>query len=271
MPSVTMMDGMRPKVTSRPLTAPASAPTATPASRGRRRPPVLVATAPAATAQRPIIEPVEMSISPHRITWLTARAMVPSTATDTTMDSKLGPLRNLSLLSEKAANRTARNTRAGASGRSMNLRKVSPREPPRSSLGARASLIPYLLPRVIGSGAIPSSGGRGHHLLLVGIAPPELAGDVAFPHDHDPVRHREDLLQLGRYEQDGLALLGQVGYEAVDLRLGSHVDAPGGLIEEQDGRLAGQRFGQDHLLLVATREQDSQVRQLCSPDRELLG
>src|SRR5215207_6090964 len=262
-----MMDGMRPTVTSRPLRAPASAPTATPASRGRTSPPVLVATAPAATAHRPIIEPVEMSISPLRITWLTARAMVPSTATDTTMDSKLGPLRNLSLLSEKATNRTARNTRAGASGRSINLRKASPR----CSAGARASLIPCLLPGIIGSGAIPSSGGRGHHLLLVGLAPPELAGDVAFPHDHDTVRHREDLLQLGRDEQDGLALLGQVVYEAVDLRLGSHVDAPGGLVEEQDGRLAGQRFGQDHLLLVATREPARRVRQLRSPDRELLG
>src|SRR5215203_4093248 len=269
-----MIDGMRPRVTSRPLIAPQRAPTATPVSRGRIRPPVLMATAPAATAQRPSIEPVEMSISPHRITWLTARAMVPSTATETRIDSRLGPLRNLSLLSEKASARTARNTRAGASGRSINLRKVSLRELPRSSagVGARTSLIfGCLLSGTVGGRSVCTSGSCGHHLLLVGLAPPELPSDVSLPHHHDSVRHREDLLELRGDEQYGLASLGQVVYEAVDLRLGSHVDAPGGLVEEQDGRPAGQRFGQDHLLLVATREPAHRVRQLCSPDRELLG
>src|SRR5918997_256088 len=239
MPSVTIMEGIRPRVTSTPLTAPASAPTTTPASSGRIRPPVLVATAPAATAQRPIIEPVEMSISPHRITWFTARAMVPNTATETTIDSKLVPLRNLSLLSEKATTSTARNTRAGASGRSINLRSMSPGEVPRCSagVGARASLIAHLLPGVIGSGAIPSSGGRGHHVLLRGFFPIELSGDVSLPHDQDSIRHREDLLQLGRDEQNGLPLLGEVVYETVDLRLGTDVDAPGRLVEEHNGRL----------------------------------
>src|SRR3712207_459882 len=202
MPSVTMMDGMRPAVTSRPLTAPASAPAATPASRGRIRPPVFVATAPAATAQRPIIEPVEMSISPHRTTWLTAKAMVPSTATEITMDSKLEPLRNLSLLSEKATTSTARNTRAGASGRTINLRKASPGEVPRCSAGALASLIVHLLSCIVGGRSLLSSGGRGHHLLLVSLVPPEFAGDPALPHDHDSIGHREDLLQLGGDEQD---------------------------------------------------------------------
>src|SRR5919202_2225923 len=197
-----MMEGMRPTVTSRPLTDPHRAPTAMPASRGRIRPPLLIATAPAATAHRPIIEPVEMSISPHRITWLTARAMTPSTATESTMDSKLAPLRNLSLMSEKTTISAARKTRAGASGRTMNLRKASPAEVPRCSAGALASLIDRLLSRVLGSGAVPSSRRRGHHTLLSGLLPFELSRDPALPHDHYAVRHREDLLQLGRDEQD---------------------------------------------------------------------
>src|SRR5215210_2706364 len=230
-PSVTMMEGMRPAVTSRPLIAPQRAPTATPASRGRIKPPAFRATVPAATAHRPIIDPVEISISPHSTTWLTASAMIPSTATEITMDSKLEPLRNLSLLNENAATSTARNTRAGASGLTINLRKASPGEVPRWSVGARASLIAHLLPGVVGSGAVPSAGGRSHHVLLRSFFPFELAGDPAFPHDHDSVGHREDLLQLGRDEQDSFALLGQVVNEAVDLRLGSHVDTPRRLVE----------------------------------------
>src|SRR5215204_541994 len=193
MPSVTIMDGMRPAVTSRPFIAPQRAPTATAASRGRIRPPVLKATAPAATAQRPIIEPVEMSISPHSTTWLTASAMIPSTATEITMDSKLVPLRNLSLLREKAATSTARNTRAGASGRTINLRRTSPRETLRPSVGARASLIfgRLLSGPVKGRPTFPS-GGRGHHVLLGGYLPFEFPSDAALPHNQDAVGHREN-------------------------------------------------------------------------------
>src|SRR5829696_13973 len=271
MPSVTMIDGMRPAVTSTPLIAPQRAPTATPASRGRIRPPVLKATAPAATAHRPIIEPVEMSISPHSMTWLTASAMIPSTATEIPMDSKLDPLRNLSLLSEKATTSTARNTRAGASGRTINLRKASPEEVPRCSAGARASVIAHTLSRVIGSRAISSSGGRGHHVLLRGFFSLELTGDAALSHDHDPVGHREDFFQLRGNEEAGFTLHGEVVYEAVDLRLCSHVDTSCRLIEEQDGRLAGQRFRQDHLLLVATRETADRLGHLGPPNREVLG
>ena len=68
MPSVTMMEGMRPSVTREPLIAPHRAPTATAAASGTRNPPTLCAAAPPATAHRPSIEPVEMSISPHSTT-----------------------------------------------------------------------------------------------------------------------------------------------------------------------------------------------------------
>src|SRR5918997_167072 len=193
MPSVTIIDGMRPRVTSTPLTAPASAPTATPASRGRIRPPVLVATAPAATAHRPIIEPVEMSISPHRITWLTASAMVPSTATEITMASRFVALRNSSLLSENAASRTARKTSAGASGRTSHRRHTAPEVSRCAVVGAPTSLIAGpLSPCLVVP--VPAPGSRGHHVLLRSFAALELAANPALAHYHDPVGHREDLL-----------------------------------------------------------------------------
>jgi len=53
MPSVTIMEGMRPSVTRVPLIAPHRAPTATAASSGNTNPPTLVATAPPATPDGP--------------------------------------------------------------------------------------------------------------------------------------------------------------------------------------------------------------------------
>src|SRR5215210_6062586 len=137
-----------------------------------------------------------MSISPHSMTWLTASAMVPSTATETRIASRLVALRNLSLASVNAATSTARNSKAGASGRTIHRRRA----PPEASLSAvaRASLISgCLLSGAVGGLPIPTSRGRGHHLLLARLTPPELARHPALPHDHDPIRHREDLLQLG--------------------------------------------------------------------------
>src|SRR5918992_114829 len=176
MPKVAMMAGMPPRGTSAPLGAPARAPTATPVRSGRRIPPDESATAPAAIAQRPSIEPVEMSISPHSMTWLTARAMTPSTATESTIDSRLEAVRNMSLASVKATRRTARNARAGASGRTRNLLAAAPPALPRS---ARASLIAGLL-----SGSFASPGGGGHDPLLRRSAL-ELSGDAAFAHYQD--------------------------------------------------------------------------------------
>src|SRR5215218_2211290 len=264
MPSVTMMAGMRPSVTSAPLSAPASPPTATPAKSGSRRPPVESETAPAAIAHRPSIEPVEMSISPHSITWLTARATTPSTATESTIDSRLEAVRNRSLASVKATRRMARNASAGASGRTRNLRSTA--SPAPRSADARASLIAGLL-----SGPLAAPGGGGHDPLLRGSFSIELSGDAALAHNQDPVGHGKDLLQLTGYEQYGLSLLGQVVHETVDLRLGAHVDPAGRLVEQQDGRFSGQRLGDYHFLLVAAREPGYGVRHPGAPDGELLG
>src|SRR5215210_1001449 len=244
------MEGMRPSVTKSPLTAPARAPTATPARSGKKSPPALVATAPEVTAHSPSIEPVEMSISPQRITWLTASAMTPSTAIEVRMDSRLPTCKNRSFASVNAATSTTRKIRAGASGRARNLRNTVP---PAPRLPAPASLIArHLLTWTVR--ARPASGGRGHDILLGGLPTPELAADAALAHHQDAVGHREDFLELRGDEQDGLAFLRQVIHETVDLGLSPDINAPRGLIEQQDPWFAGQRLCHDDLLLISARE-----------------
>ena len=57
---------------------------------------------------------------------------------------------------------------------------------------------------------------------------------AAVAHDHDAVREAQDLLELGGDEDHRHALRGQVGDQALDLRLGADVDAAGGLVEDQE-------------------------------------
>ena len=63
-----------------------------------------------------------------------------------------------------------------------------------------------------------------------------------------------DLGQLRGEDQDGLALLGQLADDAVDLALGAHVDAAGRLVQHQQVGVREQALGEDHLLLVAAGE-----------------
>src|SRR5918994_2094893 len=206
---------------------------------------------------RPSVTRVPL-IAPQRTTWFTARAMTPSTATEVRMDSKLGTLRNLSLSTEKATTSKTRKASAGVSGRPRYRRnRASPSAP-----ATRASLILGNLPP-------GGAGSRGHHVLLGRISPRELARDTALAHHQHAVGHREYLLQLGGDQQDRLALLRQVVHEAVDLRLRPDVDAPRGLIQQQDVRLAGERLGDDDLLLVAPREPVHRRGDLSAPYGQL--
>src|ERR671915_1812480 len=187
--------------------------------------------------------------------------MTPSTATEVRMDSRLGTLRNLSLSTEKATMSKARKASAGVSGRPRYRRnRASPSAPATRAL---ASLI-------LGDLLLGSAGSRGHHALLGRLTARELARDAALPHHQHAVGHREYLLQLRGDQQDRLALLRQVVHEAVDLRLRPDVDAPRGLIQQQDVRLAGERLGDDDLLLVAPREPVHGRGDLSAPYGQLL-
>ena len=68
---------------------------------------------------------------------------------------------------------------------------------------------------------------------------------------HTAIRDLLYLRYLQGVDQDGLALLGQLQDQLVDLRLGAHVNTLGGVIHDKDIRLSGEPPAQDHLLLVA--------------------
>ena len=50
--------------------------------------------------------------------------------------------------------------------------------------------------------------------------------------------------------------VGQLAQDAVDLRLGPHVDAAGGLQQDQGLAVGEQRAADQHLLLVAAAQED---------------
>lgn len=72
--------------------------------------------------------------------------------------------------------------------------------------------------------------------------------------DDDAVGALDEFLDVGGDEQDGEAFAGEVVDEALDLGLGADVDAPGGLVEQQDLGLQAEPAGQQDLLLVAAGE-----------------
>ena len=93
-----------------------------------------------------------------------------------------------------------------------------------------------------------------HHGFGCGVRSIELGGDSAFVHDEDPVGHAEHLGELRRDHQDRDAAPREVGEESVHLGLGAHVDAAGGLVDDEELRLGREPLGEHDLLLVAARE-----------------
>ena len=94
-------------------------------------------------------------------------------------------------------------------------------------------------------------GGGVHDVLRGGLGARDVGGDAALTDDEHAVGHAEDLGELGADHQDGEALTGEVGEQAVHLGLGADVDAARGLVDDQQLGLGGQPLGDDHLLLVA--------------------
>ena len=93
-----------------------------------------------------------------------------------------------------------------------------------------------------------------HDLLLRRLGPVELADEGASVHDTDAVADPEQLRHFRRYHNDGLAGIGQVVDDAVNLIFGADVDTTGRLVQDEDVRIGEQPFRQHHLLLVAARQ-----------------
>src|SRR6476661_4094376 len=77
---------------------------------------------------------------------------------------------------------------------------------------------------------------------------------AAVAHHDEPVAEPQHLLELGGDEDHRHALGRELGDLGLDLRLGADVDAARGLVEDEDLGLRDQPAGQEHLLLVATRQ-----------------
>ena len=86
--------------------------------------------------------------------------------------------------------------------------------------------------------------------------------------DQHPVHQLEVLVDLGRQHDDGQPGGGQLAQQRVDVALGADVDAAGGVVEQQHRRVAGERAGDDHLLLVAAGQRGDRVGVAAEPDLE---
>src|SRR5207237_9337316 len=93
--------------------------------------------------------------------------------------------------------------------------------------------------------------GHGHAELLLGRGRRELAHDLAFDHDEDPVGQRDNLLELERDEQDSSTLVSLLDQAAVDELDRPDVESPRRLGRHQGARIPVDLPGEDDLLLVA--------------------
>ena len=175
------------------------------------------------TPVRPITEPIDRSIPPVMMTNEMPMAKMPSIETWRVVLSTLEAPRKSWLVAQRPRHRSTRATNIPSS-----------RLMPPSLLGAAGHEL---------RDALGGEAGAGQD-----------ARDPPLAHHHHPVAHAEHLFHLGADHQDREALRGQGRHVAVDLRLGPHVDAPRGLVEDQHPGLHGQPLAQHDLLLVAARE-----------------
>ena len=83
--------------------------------------------------------------------------------------------------------------------------------------------------------------------------------DLAVPHHRDAVGDVDQLRQVARIEEDGVALGGELAHQLEDLALGADIDAARRVVEEEDARLGEQHLAEDHLLLVAARKRAGEL------------
>ena len=96
------------------------------------------------------------------------------------------------------------------------------------------------------------------------------AGDPALVHDRDPVRERVDLVQFGRDDEHGHAVVALLHDAAVHELDRAHVQAPGRLAGHQHLVLPAEFPGQDDLLLVAAGQRAHRRVRRLGADVELL-
>ena len=89
---------------------------------------------------------------------------------------------------------------------------------------------------------------------VICIAVGNLTYDLSLPHNQYPLTDSHDLGELAGDKDDRYPPGGQLADDAVDLAFGSHIDAPGGFVQDQNLWIDGQPARQKHLLLVSPRK-----------------
>ena len=90
--------------------------------------------------------------------------------------------------------------------------------------------------------------------FLSAVRPSHGRDELAAVDDRDPVGQLEDLVELGRHEQDrgpGVALGDRLLVDELDA---ADVEAAGRLVEDEQLQVAAELAGDDDLLLVAARQ-----------------
>src|ERR1700733_1388429 len=87
--------------------------------------------------------------------------------------------------------------------------------------------------------------------------------------DHRAVADLRHLLEIRRYDDDRRSSLKRDVEQTIDFGLGPDVDAGGRVLEDVDFRVKVQPAPDDHLLLVAARQELDWQRRIVRPQSDL--
>ena len=108
--------------------------------------------------------------------------------------------------------------------------------------------------RGLAAGSLPPVAISSPTSSLFAVRPSRIGHDLASIHDGDPVGQLQDLVELGRDEQDGGAGVALGDRLAVDELDAADVQAARRLIEDEQLQVAAELARHDDLLLVAARQ-----------------
>ena len=101
-------------------------------------------------------------------------------------------------------------------------------------------------------------------------SPDQLALDRAVIEHQHAIAAADQLVIVGRIEDDRRALVGETPEQLIEFLLGADVDAARRIVEKDDARVAHQPFGDHHLLLVAAGQRADRDIQPGRADAEQL-
>ena len=111
------------------------------------------------------------------------------------------------------------------------------------------------------------AGGQGQDLFLRRTRR-KLPGDPAIRHDENPIGHSQDLGKFAGDEDDRHTSAGEAADQRVDRDLRTDVDSSSRFVEQHHTRGGGQPFGQNDLLLIASRQCSNLLVRIAADDLE---